>query len=88
MLRLEPIKFDDFQIATDDPGRGVLRLLLLQQQLNLLSIFALGIQLVAVLFPSMKMPLAVCFSFEIMSYAMGLHRNVSSLAIGLGRYST
>ena len=74
------------QIATDAKGRGVLRLLLLQQRLNLLSIVAICLQLTTFLFPSTKSWTMLCLSYEILTRVAIVHRLISSLAIALGRY--
>ena len=76
----------DSQVATDAKGRGVLRLLLLQQQMSLLSIPALCLQLVGLAFPSEQIPLLICVSSEIFSYVVITHHSISSIAIALGRY--
>ena len=75
----------NFQVASDARGRGVLRLLLLQQQVNLLGVPCICLQLVALAFPSAKRSLPLCFAFEIMAYLLTMHFNISSLAIALGR---
>ena len=76
----------DSQVATDAKGRGVLRLLLLQQQLSLLSIPALCLQLVGLAFPSEQIPLLICVSYEIFCLVVITHHSISSIAIALGRY--
>ena len=77
----------DLQVASDAKGRGVLRLLLLQQRFNLFSIAALCLQLITLLFPSTKCSSMLCFSYEIFTIVGIVHRIISSLAIALGRYN-
>ena len=85
LLQRKVILFLDLQVASDAKGRGVLRLLLLQQRFNLLSIVGLCQQLISILFQSVKSSPRLCFSFEIVTFAVSAHRIVSSIAITLGR---
>ena len=75
-----------FQVATNVRGRGVLRLLLLQQQLRLLSIPALFLQLSILVFPLWKTPSILCLSFEMVTFIAITHTIISSIAIASGRY--
>ena len=75
-----------FQVATNVRGRGVLRLLLLQQQLRLLSIPALLLQLGILVFPLWQTPLLLCHLFEIVTFIVITQHIISSITIALGRY--
>ena len=75
-----------FQIATDSKGRGVLRILLIQQQMNLLCIPALCLQLIVVAYPSTNMPNLVCLLLEMLFMLVSTNRAISDLAVALGRY--
>ena len=81
-------KIITFQTATTAKGRGVLRLLLLQQQMNIFCIPAICLQLFMITFPSSTMPLPLCVILEILFMTVVTNRSVSSLTVGLGRYST
>ena len=74
-----------FQVASDARGRGVLRLLLRQQQINLLCIPALCLQVVLLTYPSTKMPPALCLSFDIAALLVCVNRIISIFTIALGR---
>ena len=76
-----------FQIATDSKGRGVLRILLIQQQMNLLCIPALCLQLIVVAYPSTNMPNLVCLLLEMLFMLVSTNRAISDLAVALGRYN-
>ena len=73
------------RVATNASGRGVLRLILLQQRLNLLSVPIICMELLILCYPSEKMPKLFCVSFEGMFGFMLVNRQLSSICIGLGR---
>ena len=75
-----------FQVATNVKGRGVLRLLLLQQQLRLLSIPALLLQLFMLAFPSWLLHFLLCISFDVVTLIVDAHQLISSITIATGRY--
>ena len=79
--------FIPFQIATDARGRGVLRLLLIQQQTNILCIPALCLQLFIVAYPSRSIPIAMplCLILEILFMVVSTNRIVAHLTLALGR---
>ena len=81
------LKIIAFQIATTAKGRGVLRLLLLQQQINLFCIPAICLQLFMVTYPSSTMALPLCVILEILFVTVETNRSVSILTVGLGRYN-
>ena len=74
------------QIATNAKGRGVLRLLLYHQQINLLCIPGIFLQILIVAFPSISMPSIVCYFLEILFLIVVTNRMVSDLTVALGRY--
>ena len=75
-----------FQIATDASGRGVLRLLLLGQRINLLAIPALCILLFTTGDPSQNMPNMLCILVRILIILVAANRVVSEPTVALGRY--
>ena len=75
-----------FQVATNKSGRGVLRLLLIQQQLNLICIPAICLQLMLFANPSIRVPQMICLSIEIMHVIVTVNRILSDNAVALGRY--
>ena len=74
-----------FQVATNAKGRGVLRLLLVQQQINLLCIPALCLQLFAMVNSSQQQPRVLCLILEILYNIVTVNRVVSDMAVSLGR---
>ena len=76
------------QIATNAKGRGVLRLLLKQYQMNLLCVPGLLLQLFMTAFSSKSMPTLLCFFFEVLFFIVLNNRVVSDLSVALGRYVT
>ena len=75
-----------FQVATNAKGRGVLRLLLLQQQIRLFSIPGLCMQLGILAYPSWQRLSFICVSYEVVTYVVTFHHLISSIAIASGRY--
>ena len=69
-----------FQIASSARGRGVLRLLLIQQQMNLLCIPALCLNILPLEYPPL-----VCQIIEIMAMIVTINRTVGDLAVAMGR---
>ena len=76
-----------FQIASNARGRGVLRILLIQQQINLFCIPALCLQLIVLAYPSRNMPPLPCLILEIMFMIVASNHTVCDLAVALGRYN-
>ena len=74
----------NLRVASDASGRGVLRLILLQQRLNLLSILIICMELLILHYPE-GMPKLFCLLFEGMVVFMLVNRQLSSICIGLGR---
>ena len=73
-------------MATTSKGRGVLRLILLRQHVNLLSAPALFLQLISILYPSIKTSAIICLAFEFLTFIVASSGNITNLAISLGRY--
>ena len=74
----------NLRVATDASGRGVMRLILLQQRLNLISAMTICMELLVLAFPS-GMPSIFCISFESNVWFILVNRQLSSICIGLGR---
>ena len=74
-----------FQIATSAKGRGVLRLLLMKQQINLVCLPALFIQLLIVANQSGHLPSLVCFSVEVMDMIASINCALSGFLVAFGR---
>ena len=66
--------------------RGVLRLLLFGQRVNLLGIPALVILLFTEEDPSGSLPLMLCLFVRIVTIILGISRSVSDTTVALGRY--
>ena len=77
-----------FQIATGAKGRGVLRLLLVQQQINLLCIPGVCFKFLIIAYPLRNMPVLLCSVFEILVMVVTINRTVGDLVVVLGRYIT
>ena len=75
-----------FQIASSAKGRGVLRLLLIQHQINLLCIPTLCLELLILAYPLRYMPGLLCISLEILVHIVTTNRTVFNLAVASGRY--
>ena len=73
------------RVASNATGRGVLRLIQLQQRLNLVSVLIICMELVILSYPSEKMSNFFCIPFEGMCIFMLVNRQLSSISIGLGR---
>ena len=74
-----------FQIATGARGRGVLRLLLIQQQINLFCIPAICLQLYIVAFPSVSLPPLLCFILEVLLLIVATNGTMGHITVALGR---
>ena len=74
----------NLRVATEASGRGVMRLILLQQRLNLLSAMSICMELLILAFPS-GLPSIFCISFESTVWFILVNRQLSSICIGLGR---
>ena len=80
-MKFSPISLMfSFQIASTARGRGVLRLLLIQQQMNLLCIPALCLHILPLEYPPL-----LCQFIEIMAMIVTITRTVGDLAVALGR---
>ena len=81
---------NSFQVATNAKGRGVLRLLLLQQQINMLEVPVICLQLTLLAFPDWRAPVkdyrAFCTVFDIITRFTLMVRYMSNFVIALGRY--
>ena len=75
-----------FQIASTAKGRGVLRLLLIKHQINLLCIPAIFIQLLIAANQSGNIPSLLCFSLEIIDMIVTVNCFYSGFLVVLGRY--
>ena len=72
-------------MATNVSGRGVLRLIWLQQIINLLSIPMITMELIILAHPTTKFPILFCMWFEFICVFTWANRHFSSLFIALGR---
>ena len=77
------ITFFALQIATGARGRGVLRLLLIQQQIKLLCIPAICLQLYIVAFPSASLPPLLCLILEVLLLIE--NDTIGHITVALGR---
>ena len=75
-----------FQVATNSRGRGVLRLILQQQQINILLVLVIATQLVILAFPTWKAPKTFCVSFDIILRFVLIVRYLFNFTIASGRY--
>jgi len=72
-------------VASGAPGRGVLRLLLVQQQIILICIPAICLQLYIVVYPSAKLPTLPCITLEILLMTVTTNGTIGHLTVALGR---
>ena len=72
-------------MATNVSGRGVLRLIWMQQMINLLSIPMITMELIILAHPTTKFHILFCMSFEFIGVFTWANRHFSSLVIALGR---
>ena len=82
------LKNSCLQTATTARGRGVLRLLLIQQQTNLLCVPALCLQLFIIIYPSESTPLMLCLFLQVLFVIVQTNRGVSHLTMALERYKS
>ena len=77
----------EFQIATKAKGRGVQRLLLLAQRINLLGIPAMAVLVfVHAVYPSENMSYITCFLVRMATLLLATNRMLSEPTVVLGRY--
>ena len=74
-----------FQVATNQSGRGVLRLLRIQQQINLICVPAMCLQLALFANNPNHVPQWLCLSDQIMWTIVTLNRIISDTVLALGR---
>ena len=65
-----------------------MRLLLVQQQINLLCIPGVCFKFLIIAYPLRNMPLLLCSVFEILVMVVTINRTVGDLVVVLGRYVT
>ena len=75
----------NFQVASGARGRGVLRLLLVQQQIILFCIPAICLQLYIVVYPSAILPILPCLTLEILLMMVTTNGTIGHLTVALGR---
>ena len=83
--RNQPNEEACLQVASDARGRGVLRLILLHQWVNLACVPVLCTDLVMLAAPSAEIPAPVCVLFEYGVDFVFTNRLVGGLSIALGR---
>ena len=76
---------DRFQVATNARGRGVLRLILRQQQIALLGIPVICAHLLLLMFPTWKAPPLFCVCFHALDVSLLMNRYITNFAIAVGR---
>ena len=76
----------EFQIANRSRGRGVQRLLLLAQRINLLGIPALAMLVFQAADPPEGMAYITCFLVRMLTIILGTNRMLSEPTVALGRY--
>ena len=77
----------EFQIANKSRGRGVQRLLLLAQRINLLGIPALAMLVFQAAVPPESMGYITCFLVRMVTIILGTNRVLSEPTVALGRYA-
>ena len=75
-----------FQIANKSRGRGVQRLLLLAQRINLLGIPALAMLVFQAADPPESLAYITCFLVRMVTIILGTNRMLSEPTVALGRY--
>ena len=78
-------QYINFQVASGARGRGVLRLLLVQQQIILFCIPAICLQLYIVVYPSAILPILPCLTLEILLMMVTTNGTIGHLTVALGR---
>ena len=74
-----------FQVATNQSGRGVLRLLLIQQQINMICVPAMCLQIFLFANLPIHTPQWLCLSKDIMWRIVALNRIINDAVIAVGR---
>ena len=78
--------FAAFQVATNARGRGVLRLILQQQQMNLMLVPVKIFVIILLVLPAWEAPQALCIGFDILLRFALIVRYIFGFTIALGRY--
>ena len=73
------------QVANNNSGRGVLRLIRLHSHINLMCVPLICADLVILAYPYKKMPLLMCASIEWASMFTWINGSFRGLMIALGR---
>ena len=79
-------KIFEFQVATNARGRGVQRLLLLAQRMNILGIPALAMLVFHGADPSESMSYVTCLLVRIVTIILATNHMLSQPTLALGRY--
>ena len=74
------------QVANNNSGRGVLRLIRLQTHINFICVPLVGANLIILAFPHQKMPFLMCTCMEWLSMFIAYNGSFRGLMIALGRY--
>ena len=74
------------QVATNQSGRGVLRLLLIQQQINMICVPAMYLQIFLFANLPIHTPQWLCMFDGIMWTIVALNRIISDAVVAVGRY--
>ena len=77
--------FWHLRVANSARGKGVLRLILQRQYLNMLCVPVLCIDLLILAWPSQEMPFLVCVFMECAVLCVWNNHYLGSLSIALGR---
>ena len=73
------------QVATNQSGRGVLRLLLIQQQINMICVPAMCLQILLFAKLPIHTPQWLCLSNTIVWTIVALNRIISDAVVAVGR---
>ena len=76
---------NDFQVASNAKGRGVMRLLLTQHRIDMLCIPLICIQALITANQSWIQSLPICYSFEILAKVVITNVSFSDFSVALGR---
>ena len=76
------------QVANNNSGRGVLRLIRLQTHINFMCVPLICANLIILAFPSERMPFLMCTCIEWLSMFIAYNGSFRGLMIALGRYCT
>ena len=74
------------QVANNNSGRGVLRLIRLQTHINFMCVPLICANLIILAFPSERMPFLMCTCIEWLSMFIAYNGSFRGLMIALGRY--